>query len=112
MAALSLLQIRDLSSRVFNLKYNIEVMVAVAEADPTSISLTDIALALRMNTSTIQKSFGWLIEIGMLTKPEKTNRTYFTRTDSAGWDFAFDLAHLKRERGVPALHKLYDAMKR
>lgn len=100
--------IRKRSAMAFGQSYRLEVMVAIAESDERRISLSDIAQALGVPASSIQKPLRALVDLGLLTESadSSTRKKYYVRNESSGWTFAYELSGLKRGRGLAALRKL------
>lgn len=113
MASMTIEEIRKRSSDAFGQSYRIEVMIAVAEAEQRLVALSDVSRVLEVPPSSVQRPLQSLVEIGLLatSSDSSTRKKNYTRNESSGWMFAYELSGLKPGKGLASLKRLRPSSK-
>ena len=88
--------LRETSRQVFGQAHRLEVMLAVARSDDGIVCLTELAKALEVSVSSLQKPFQALVHARLISPlPDADSRyRFYTRNPSAAWAWAEELALL------------------
>jgi len=86
--------LRALSDVLFGQRYRLEVMVAIASAEDGLVCLSDLAKALDVTPSNLQKPLRDLTRAGLLSRMPSgdSKRRYYRRNESLAWAFALEIA--------------------
>lgn len=85
--------LRKRSNDAFGQEYQLEVMLAVADANGV-VCQKEVADGLGLSASNVQTVWRRLVSLGLLEFQFRDRRRYkyFARADSVGWDWARELA--------------------
>ncbi|WP_347346216.1 hypothetical protein [Microbacterium sp.] len=86
--------IRELSRIVFGQDYRLELMLAIRTLQEEVVTLGELAIALRVPVSSLQKPFHSLVRAGLLTPlpSDDSRRKFYGVAKSSAWDWAEELA--------------------
>ena len=86
--------LREMSRQVFGQAHRLELMLAVGRSDDGIVCLTELAKALDVSVSSLQKPFQSLVHARLISPlPDVDSRyRFYARNPSAAWLWAEELA--------------------
>lgn len=97
-------QLRAVSRNVFGQRYKLELLLEIARAEDGIVCLTDLASALEVTMSSLQRPFEGLAAAGLISPlPDTDSRfRYYLRNPSSIWGLAYELSgHQEVPRSSP-----------
>lgn len=101
------LQIRNVSRAIFGQRYKLELLLEIADAVDGFVCLTDLAKALDVTMSSLQRPFEGIVAAALVSPiPDADSRfRYYIRNPSGVWDLSYELIGLRREASKPGTWK-------
>lgn len=92
--------LRALSRALFGQKHKLELMLAIANAEDGIVCQTDLAKALNVTMSSLQRPFESLVSAELVTPlpSAESKYRYFVRNPSALWAAALELGEQTTQR--------------
>jgi DNA-binding IclR family transcriptional regulator len=86
--------LREISRSAFGQTHRLELMIAIADSDDGVVSLTELARALGVSISSLQRPFESVIATKLISPlPDVDSRyRYYTRNPSSAWAWAKELS--------------------